>query len=257
MAVVTFTTDFGCADPYAGAMKGVVLSLAPDAVLVDISHEVPARDIARGALTLEQAARWFPPGTIHVAVVDPGVGGTRAEVVVAAAGAYFVGPDNGLLALAATAPRRAWRIESAAFRREPASPTFHGRDVFAPAAGRLAAGWSPEQAGPPLADIAPAPVAAATPVGDDTSAEVLHADGFGNLITSLAAAPVSGSWRLEVGGRTFPLLGARTFAEAAPGGLLLYAGSGGRMEIAVRDGSAAVLTGAGAGAPLRLRKVPG
>src|SRR5687768_8054033 len=103
MAVVTFTTDFGRSDGYAGAMKGVVLSMAPGAVLVDITHDVPARDVQAGAFALAQAAPLFPPGTIHVAVVDPGVGGARADVVVAASGSFFVGPDNGLLALAAPA----------------------------------------------------------------------------------------------------------------------------------------------------------
>src|SRR5438128_5699715 len=131
MTVVTFTTDFGSSDGYAGAMKGVVLSLAPDAALVDISHDVPAHDVQAGAFALAQAAPLFPPGTIHVAVVDPGVGGARADLVVAAGGSFFIGPDNGLLTLAAPAPRRAWRIENPSYRREPVSPTFHGRDVFA------------------------------------------------------------------------------------------------------------------------------
>src|SRR3954454_821505 len=175
MAIVTFTTDFGTSDGYAGAMKGVVLSMAPAAVLVDISHGIPARDVRAGALTLAQAAPCFPPGTIHVAVVDPGVGGTRAEVVVAAGGAYFVGPDHGLLALAAPPPRRIWRIDSRELRREPASPTFHGRDVFAPTAGRLAAGWPVERAGPPLAgELQPAPVVAPTALTDAADSEVAH-----------------------------------------------------------------------------------
>jgi S-adenosylmethionine hydrolase len=255
MAVVTFTTDFGRADGYAGAMKGVVLSLAPDAVLVDISHDIPARDVAAGALTLAQAASCFPRGSIHVAVVDPGVGGTRAEVVVAAGGAYFVGPDNGLLALAAPPPRRAWRIESAAFRREPASPTFHGRDVFAPAAGRLAAGWPAEQAGAPLDDIAPAPVAASAPLGDDVDAQVIHVDGFGNLVTSRGAGvALPGRWRLEHDGGALELTGGRTFSDVAVGEPVLYLGSGGQIEIAVRDGSAAAVTGLARGARLRLRR---
>jgi S-adenosylmethionine hydrolase len=255
MTVVTFTTDFGRADGYTGAMKGVVLSLAPDAVVVDITHDIPARDVATGALTLAAAARWFPAGTIHVAVVDPGVGGPRAEVVVAAAGAYFVGPDNGLLALAATPPRRAWRIENAAFRHEPVSPTFHGRDVFAPAAGRLAAGWPADGAGPPLADLAPAPVPAGAPLTDDAQAEIIHVDGFGNLVTSLTPdGPLSGTWRLEMGARSHDLTGARTYGDVAPGSLILYAGSGGQIEIAARDGRAADICGAERGARLRLRR---
>jgi S-adenosylmethionine hydrolase len=253
MAVVTFTTDFGSSDGYAGAMKGVVLSLAPDAVLVDISHQVPARDVQAGAFTLAQAAPFFPPGTIHVAVVDPGVGGARAEVVVAAGGWLFVGPDNGLLSLAAAPPRRAWRIENAAYRRDPVSPTFHGRDVFAPAAGRLAAGWAADGAGAALADIT-ALALEQTPLGAGGAGQVVHVDGFGNLFTSFSGAVAAGEWLLELGGRTLPLVGARTFADAAPGALALYPGSGGQVEIAVRDGSAAALTGARRGTALRLRR---
>src|SRR5687767_15909330 len=131
MSIVTFTTDFGNADGYVGAMKGVVLSRSRGATLVDICHDIPPHDVAAGAFTLAQAASLFPPGTIHVAVVDPGVGGSRADLLIEAGGAYFVGPDNGLLDLAAPHPRRAFRIEAADFRREPVSPTFHGRDVFA------------------------------------------------------------------------------------------------------------------------------
>jgi len=253
MAVVTFTTDFGSSDGYAGAMKGVVLSLAPDAVLVDISHHVPARDVRAGAFTLAQAAPFFPPGTIHVAVVDPGVGGARAEVVVAAGGALFVGPDNGLLSLAAPAPRRAWRIENTAYRREPVSPTFHGRDVFAAAAGRLASGWAADGAGGALGEIVSLPVHA-RPLDAGGEGEVVHIDGFGNLFTSFSGAVAPGPWVVELGEDSFSLTGGRTFTDVAPGELVLYPGSGGQVEIAMRDGSAEALTGAGLGASLRLRR---
>jgi S-adenosylmethionine hydrolase len=254
MTVVTFTTDFGGSDGYAGAMKGVVLSLAPDAVLVDISHQVPARDVRAGAFTLAQAAPLFPAGTVHVAVVDPGVGGARAEVVVAAGGAFFVGPDNGLLSLAAPAPRRAWRIENAAYRREPVSPTFHGRDVFAPTAGRLAAGWPAEDAGPPLADITTLPAGETAPLAGGGAGEVVHVDGFGNLFTSFTGPVAAGPWELVIEGRPFALAGGLTFTDAPPGGLVLYQGSGGQVEIALRDGSAAALTGARVGTAVRLRR---
>jgi S-adenosylmethionine hydrolase len=255
--IVTFTTDFGTSDGYAGAMKGVVLSLAPDAVLVDISHDVPARDVQAGAFTLAQAARCFPPGTIHVAVVDPGVGGRRAEVLVAAAGAFFVGPDNGLLSLAAVGPRRAWRIENAGFRREPVSDTFHGRDVFAPAAGRLASGWAPDGAGRALDDLAALPVRDDGVLREGGAAEVIHIDAFGNLFTSFRAErPLTGFWELELQGRTFAVTGGRTFVDAPLGELVVYPGSGGQVEIAVRDGSAAALTGARRGTALHLRRRP-
>src|SRR4051794_22322276 len=138
MPIVTFTTDFGFSDGYVGAMKGVVLSMAPEARLVDITHGIAPQDVAAGAIALAQAAPLFPRGTIHVAVVDPGVGGARADVVVASGGSFFIGPDNGVLSLAAPEPRQVYRIDATSFRREPVSPTVHGRDVFSPTAGRLA-----------------------------------------------------------------------------------------------------------------------
>jgi S-adenosyl-L-methionine hydrolase (adenosine-forming) len=256
MAVVTFTTDFGTADAYAAAMKGVVLSLARDAVLVDITHHVPRHDIAAGALALAQAAPYFPPGSIHVAVVDPGVGGERAELVVEAGGQAFVGPDNGVLSWAARAPRRGFRIENPRFRGASVSPTFHGRDVFAVAAARLASGDDAPSAGPPLATIVELPAMDGGPLAGECAGTVVQVDGFGNLITSLGAAATAGRWSLRHAGRAFPLKGGRTYSDVAPGELVLYQGSGGRIEIALRDGSAAALTGAEVGARFELRRLP-
>src|ERR1700689_2598980 len=128
MPIVTFTTDFGALDGYVGALKGVVLSLAPQATLVDIAHGVPARDVAAGAVALAQAAPLFPPGTIHVVVVDPGVGGARAGRVAASGGSLYLGADSGGLSLAAGGPGQIFRIEAPGFSPEPVSPTFHGRD---------------------------------------------------------------------------------------------------------------------------------
>jgi S-adenosylmethionine hydrolase len=258
MAIVTFTTDFGEHDGYVGALKGVVLSLAPQATLVDIAHGVPAGDVTAGAVALAQAAPLFPPGTIHVAVVDPGVGGARADLVVAANGSLFVGPDNGVLSLAARAPREARRIEAASFRREPVSPTFHGRDVFAPAAGRLAAGAAPAEAGPLLEKIIEITAPPIHARGGVVEGEVIHVDGFGNLITSLPAdvvARVSPDATVEVegaAGRAEPRLG-RTFSDVETGALIAYIGSGGQLEIARRDGSAAQRLEAGRGTIVRLR----
>src|SRR6185369_6965682 len=127
-----------------------VLTLAPDAVLVDITHDVPRHDVSAGAFALAQAAPLFPPGSVHVAVVDPGVGGPRADIVVEAGGSYYVGPDNGLVSLAAIGPRLAYRILRPEALRPTVSPTFHGRDVFASAAGRLASGAHPRDFGPVL-----------------------------------------------------------------------------------------------------------
>jgi S-adenosylmethionine hydrolase len=255
MAVVTFTTDFGPADGYAAAMKGVVLSFAPHAVLVDISHSIPRHNIAAGALALAQAAPWFPRGAVHVAVVDPGVGGRRAELVVATDAGVFVGPDNGLLSLAARPPRQAFRIDNPAFRREPASPTFHGRDIFAVAAGRIAGGAPAHEAGTPLPAIIELDAMAETPLTGDCRGQVVHVDGFGNLVTSLVGEGAQGgAWQIVCEGRALGITAGRTYADVAAGELLLYVGSSGRLEIAVREGSAAALLAAKTGSPFELRR---
>jgi S-adenosylmethionine hydrolase len=260
--IVTFTTDFGYADGYVAAMKGVVLSLAPGATLVDVAHGIDAQDVSAGAVALAQAAPLFPPGTIHVAVVDPGVGSERAGLVIEAGEQMFVGPDNGVLSLAAQPPRKVYRIEAPGFRREPVSPTFHGRDVFAFSAGRLAAGWSADRAGPAAAEI----VELATPtlrrMEDHVEGAVFHVDRFGNLITSIGAdaMPSAASDDVEIalegdGGKFHAPL-ARTFADVEPNTLVAYIGSGGQLEIAVRGGSAAGFTGAQRGARVRVRSRP-
>jgi S-adenosylmethionine hydrolase len=261
MPIVTFTTDFGSGDGYAGAMKGVVLSLAPLAQLVDITHGVPPMDVAAGAVALAQAASLFPPGTIHIAVVDPGVGGARADIVIESGGSVFIGPDNGVLSLAARAPRRVYRIESSLFRRDPVSPTFHGRDVFAPTAGRLAAGASPADAGPTVDAIVELGAPPLHKQRGVVEGQVIHVDSFGNLITSVPAelfADAAGSGAPDVQvqvegaeGRFRPVFG-RTFSDVQSGALIAYIGSGGQMEIARRDGSAAARMGAGRGTPVRV-----
>lgn len=258
MAIVTFTSDFGYQDGYAAAMKGVVLAMCPGSTLVDVTHGIAARDVGGGAFALAQAAPSFPPGTVHLAVVDPGVGGSRPEVVVQTADAFFVGPDNGLLSLAARPPLRVFRITSPEFRRDPVSPTFHGRDVFAPAAARLAGGWRAADAGPELPDLAPLPRSPSAPLDDAGRATVVHVDGFGNLITSLpATAWVEGTWTVEgapgAGGQTLSARAARTYGDVPSGQLLVYVGSGGHVELALRDGSAAQRTGLRAGDQMMLR----
>jgi S-adenosylmethionine hydrolase len=259
MAIVTLTTDFGFHDGYAGAMKGVILSLAPAATVVDLTHGVPPQDVAAGAVALAQAAPLFPAGTIHVAVVDPGVGGDRADLLVEAGDQVFIGPDNGVLSLAAARPgRRIYSIEAPAFRREPVSPTFHGRDVFAPTAGRLAAGARPSEAGPlveGLFELAQPVIARRAGRAEGT---VIHIDAFGNLITSLTAVHVPPDAAVEVEGRGgifHPVL-ARTFSDVTSGALVAYLGSGGQLEIARRNGSAAAYVGAERGAVVRVGASP-
>lgn len=263
MPIVTFTTDFGAGDGYAGAMKGIVLSMAPQAQLVDITHGVPAQDVAAGAVALAQAAPLFPPGTIHIAVVDPGVGGERADILVESGGSLFVGPDNGVLSLAARPPRQIYRIEASAFRRDPVSPTFHGRDVFAPTAGRLASGARASDAGPSvdnMVEIGAPPLHKQSGV---VEGRVIHIDAFGNLITSLPAELISTITGSPAGaadvaievegteGKFSPVFG-RTFSDVQSGALIAYIGSGGQLEIARRDGSAAKRIGADRGATVRV-----
>lgn len=259
MRVVTLTTDFGTIDGYVGAMKGVILALAPGTTVVDLTHDIPRHDVNAGAFALAQSARYFPAGTIHVAVVDPGVGGERLDLLVEVHGQTFIGPDNGVLSLATRGPRAAHRIANPAFLRTPVSPTFHGRDVFAATAGRIAAGAPARDAGP----VVPAMVDLVDPVrradGAGELGVVVHVDVFGNLITSFDGDMLTpGTWTFEGPDLAAPLrlLAGRTFTDVAPGELVTYAGSAGLVEIAVREGSAALRTGLRRGASLRAQEPP-
>jgi S-adenosyl-L-methionine hydrolase (adenosine-forming) len=229
--VVSLLSDFGTSDVYVGVMKAVVLSAAPSARLVDLTHEVPPQDVRAGAFHLMQAAAWFPRGTVHLAVVDPGVGSERRAIAVEAGGAFFVGPDNGLFSWIAPRPTRAVILEVP----RGASNTFHGRDVFAPAAGKLAAGA-------PLASLG-APAGRLVKLSWPTRAEIVHVDRFGNLITNLEKLDgelVAGEFR------TRKLVSS--YAAVARGEPLAILGSHGFVEIAVRDGSAAAVLGLQRGA---------
>lgn len=231
MSVITLLTDFGTRDSYVGEMRGVLLTRAPGAVLADISHEVALGDVRAGAYLLGRSWRAFPAGTIHLAIVDPGVGGPRAALALRSEEHYFVGPDNGLFTPVLD------RADEIAVLPEPppASATFHGRDVFAPAAAAIAAG-SPVAALGPAPPNAPVrlPVSAPRRDGNVFVGEVVYIDRFGTLITNLgpdAAGP------LEIAGVQVPF--RRTFSDVAPGELVAFVGSGGTIEVALRDGSAA------------------
>lgn len=239
--VVTLTTDFGTADGYVGAMKGVLALRAPGVPLIDISHEVPRHDVAHAAYVLAQATPHFPAGTIHVVVVDPGVGTERRAVVAHSGGQAFVAPDNGVLSLVAPEGSRAHAIENPEFCRDQRSATFHGRDVFAPAAAALATGRRPEEAG-----AAVELQYRAQQVGH----AVVHVDGFGNLITNLRPGDL-GNAGFTIAGHHFETL-ETTYAAVAPGELLAYVGSSGHVEVAVREGSAAERLGVGRGQELSL-----
>jgi S-adenosylmethionine hydrolase len=245
-ALITLLTDFGTADGYVGEMKGVILTRAPDARLVDVSHEIAPHDIDAGRLTLARYWRRFPAGTIHVAVVDPGVGSLRAALAVSSDGRFLVGPDNGLLSpalLVAGARAVALPIPAAA------APTFHGRDVFAPAAAMLASGATLDALGP----MVDAPVLRRTPEphrreDGAIAGEVILVDRFGNAVTNLVGRR---GGALEVNGRQLRLV--QTYADAEPGELVALCGSTGLIEVALREGSAASQFGIRRGTSVLLR----
>jgi len=245
--VITLTTDFGQEDGYVAAMKGVILTICPQATLVDVSHEVRPHAIRQAAYLLSTVVAYFPPGTVHLAVVYPGVGTGRRAIAVETGRAAYVAPDNGVLglALAGDEVRSAVELSAARYRLPEVSATFHGRDLFAPAAAHLACGRSLAELGPALA-LADLQALPAT-----RQPEVLHVDRFGNLITSYRVPAGQARLAVTVGGVRLVGL-ARTFADVEPGELLAYVGSSGYLEIAVREGSAARELGAGAGAPVHV-----
>ncbi len=251
MAICTLLTDFGRADGFAGAVKGVIACGAPGAQILDISHEVPPGDVEHGAFVLAQAAPFFPAGTVHLAVVDPGVGTAREAVVVRHGGAILVGPNNGLLSHFAPAPQDVFLITNVLWLRPRQSETFHGRDVFAPAAAALLSGSPPEDAGPrlPRARWVRLPAREPSEAPDGMMGEVVHVDRFGNLITNLPATAGLRGVTLEPSGPALTLV--RTYGEVAPGAPLAYVGSQGTLELAVRDGRAADVLAAGRGTRVR------
>jgi S-adenosylmethionine hydrolase len=230
--IITLLTDFGTADGYVGEMKGVILSAIPDAVIVDISHALPPQDVDAARLTVARVWRKFPRGTIHVVVVDPGVGTERTALAVEVDGRLLVGPDNGVLSPALLSPG----ARTVALAVPPdAAPTFHGRDVFAPAAAALARGRSVDSMGQPYAGaiIRRTPEPRRVESGH-IAGEVILIDRFGNAVTNLVGRR---DMIVEVGGIELPI--SRTYADAEPGRPLALVGSAGLIEIAVRDGSAA------------------
>jgi S-adenosylmethionine hydrolase len=243
--IITLLTDFGLKDAYVGIMKGVILSLSPDARLVDLSHEAPPQDILSGALMLQSAWRYFPPGTIHLAVVDPGVGSRRRLLGAASGEQFFVGPDNGLFSLvfAEQTPFMAVSLENPQYFLASIAATFHGRDILAPVAAHLSLGVPLTAFGPALSD----PVRLDWPAPEfgekEVHGQIISSDHFGNLITNITMGSLQ-SWlrgrsvSFRVHGRVIPQL-ATTYSDVPPGALLALGGSHGYLEIACRQGSAA------------------
>ncbi len=250
MPIVTLLTDFGTSDAYVAELKARLLSEAPGVTVVDVTHVVPQGDIRAAAYLLGRVWHRFPSGTVHLAVVDPGVGTARAALALGAGGHWFVGPDNGLF----TSVLRDHEVEIVALPvPDGASPTFHGRDLFAPAAGALARGVPLHLLGEPFLGI-PERLVYGEPhyEGKSIVGEVVYVDRFGTLITNLTPGVVPDYAVLEVEGLEVGPL-RRTFGDVPTGGLLAYVGSGGEIEIAVRDGSAARRLGMGVGGRVRAR----
>jgi S-adenosylmethionine hydrolase len=260
MTHITLTTDFGTADGYVGAMKGVILSLAPDVSLVDISHAIPRHDLRHGALVLARAAPLFPTGTIHVAVIDPGVGGARRGIALQTPAATFVGPDNGLFTPFLRTRTACIALTNRDAQRRIVSSTFHGRDIFAPVAAHLANGFPLAELGPPVDDPVSLPHPRPQWLPDGRlQAEVVYVDHFGNLVTNLGPLTEPDgtidleSMRVFIGDVSLAV--CRTYADAAHGALLALVGSNGYLEIAVREGSAAERLGMGVGAKVKLQGI--
>jgi hypothetical protein len=249
---VALLTDFGTRDWYVAAVKGVILSRAPEVHVVDITHEIPAQDVLAGAFVLAAGVPWFPAGTVFVGVVDPGVGSGRAILAARADRRYFVGPDNGLLApsLAQARAQRVVRLTNARHWLAPASRTFQARDIMAPVAAFLARGGALARLGPPAARLVPLPVPRPRRRGRRLHGIVVHVDTFGNLITNLPAPAAAGRFQrsLHVRGRRVRLVDS--YHEARPGELAAVAGSLGLIELAVAGASAAAKLRAGRGEPV-------
>jgi S-adenosylmethionine hydrolase len=257
--VITLLSDFGLQDHYVAAMKGVMLEINPDLHFVDISHLIPSHDVASGAFTLAQARAHFPAGTIHMAVVDPGVGTARKALAMSAGGHFFVAPDNGILTYIIEREDEctAYEITADHYFRKPLSSTFHGRDVFAPVAAWISRDIPPHKFGPLLQQPVRLKLPGVTKIRDALiQGAVLAVDGFGNLITNLKPGDVpvysgaAGRTCKIVAGKREIAVFKRTFGEGIPGELFVIPGSCGYLEIVMRDRSAAAELQLVPGAPV-------
>jgi S-adenosyl-L-methionine hydrolase (adenosine-forming) len=246
--IVTLLTDFGLADTYVGQVRGAILAVTTDVQIIDLTHAVAPQDVRAGAFLLWGSVEVFPPGTIHLAVVDPGVGSVRRAIAARARrGDLFVGPDNGLLGPAIDrlgGLDTAVVLDRPAYWRPAPSSTFHGRDIFGPVAGHLAAGAWLDLLGSRIEIL---DQAFAAPAADQREGEVVHVDTYGNLVTSISSLSLHGTYRVHVDGWPTPVVPASHYAAVGDGEVLALVGSFGLLEIAARGGSAAAATGAGRG----------
>jgi S-adenosyl-L-methionine hydrolase (adenosine-forming) len=247
MRVVTLLSDFGTRDGYVAQMKGTILSACPNALVADISHEVERHNIPMGSFILETSAPYFPKDTIHVAVVDPGVGSARKAIVVQCETALFVGPDNGLMARASErlGLKSIYEIREKEFHRTRVSGTFHGRDIFAYTAGLIASGRRPAEAGPRISKLEKLDLSLTKLSEKTLVCQVLHVDVFGNVITNVTekmveTLPVKFGENIEIrsGSRKLPARYAGSYYQVDKGAIAVLLGSQGFLEMAVREGSA-------------------
>ena len=258
--IITLTTDFGYRDPFVGIMKGVVSAIDPTATIIDLTHGVAPQDVTGGALALSAAVDFFPAGTIHVAVVDPGVGSERRPILVETDRACYVGPDNGLLSLAAGRQRltRVVHLSNPDYHLSPTSTTFHGRDIFAPAAAHVSAGVPPEKLGETVTAFEGLNIPAPEELeGGGIAGQVIYVDGFGNLTTNIRREDLERfdpeSVAVRIGDREIRGISAN-YASAGTGNYLALVNSWGLLEISRCNGSAR--TGLGAGTGTRVLLVP-
>ena len=269
-AVITLTTDFGMTDAYVAAMKGVILGINPEAKLIDICHTIKPQNIPQAAFVLSTAYRFFPQNTVHLVVVDPGVGTERRAIILRTPVACFVAPDNGVLSyviqqfikggLKGRSPLElepvleAVAITRSQFWRSPVSPTFHGRDIFAPVAARLSLGFPPTDFGETITSVTMLPLPQPYRASDGSLVgHILHIDSFGNLITNIKGDDLPQTGQaiiIEVGNQSISGL-SRTYAEGE--GLLALVGSSGYLEVSLKGGSASVLLDAEVGNEVRIR----
>jgi S-adenosyl-L-methionine hydrolase (adenosine-forming) len=258
--IITLTTDFGRRDWFVGIVKGVILGVNPSARLIDVTHDLPPGDIGYGAFALAAACQFFPPGTVHVAVVDPGVGSARGAIAIQTGKFFFVGPDNGVLSWAVRKDKviAIHKLKNESFFLRPVSATFHARDVFAPVAAHIANGTPLSALGPPINDFVRLVWPEARSCGGEAVGQVLYVDNFGNAITNLEVSALENH-----GGATLEVLNAgericyvAEFYQAVPAGeAVAVTGSSGFLEIAINGGSAAKELDLAVGSEILIRKV--
>jgi S-adenosylmethionine hydrolase len=261
MAIVTLLSDFGLKDPYLAEIKAVILSISPEARIVDITHEIEKFNIRMGAFILASAAPYFPPDTVHVAVIDPGVGTKRRPIIVKTEQGFYIGPDNGLLMLAAQKEMitKVYHIFNTKCMLPKVSNTFHGRDIFAPVAARLATGILPSEFGPVIQDYVFPEFAKPKAKKGEMVGETLYIDSFGNIISNISEADINSagfhegdSLSVKIGGKSLDLRFCSAYGEVSKSTALVLVGGSGFLEVAVNQGSASKVLGAKVGDEFRV-----